>query len=252
VKQCSYCGRENPDDAKSCRECGTQGFVTLALPPEAWPQRGRKPSGVLFRVLAATIVGVSVAGLSLFAAWRQGGDASAASLEQWHTRYDLRHLNECLTQYQQQFHRSPSSLAQLLAMTSGTPPAEDYPWLRDGWKRPFLFSTDGTNCLITSLGRDGKPGGRGLDWDLTNRHGWPNEAFPTFHQFFFEMPKVRGMIASCFVCGGLAFLLCFRTAKMPELTWPGLTLLGFRLLLTIIGAVVVAIVITALHVPSGH
>ena len=30
MKKCSYCGKENDDDALCCRECGTEGFQTPA------------------------------------------------------------------------------------------------------------------------------------------------------------------------------------------------------------------------------
>ena len=33
MKPCSYCGRENQDEASSCRECGTE-FVVLTLDAE--------------------------------------------------------------------------------------------------------------------------------------------------------------------------------------------------------------------------
>jgi hypothetical protein len=164
----------------------------------------------------------------------------------------LRRFDQCLTQYQQQFHSAPNSLAQLLAMTNGVPPPEDKRFSSDGWERPYLFTTDGTNCLITSLGRDGKPGGRGLDCDMTNKDRTPKEAFPTFHQFLFEMPRFRGMIMICLLCGGLAGLLCFSKARIPELTLPGLVLAGFRLGATIVGAFIVAFIISCLHIPSGH
>ncbi|MFI5400125.1 MAG: type II secretion system major pseudopilin GspG [SAR324 cluster bacterium] len=36
----------------------------------------------------------------------------------------------------------------------------------DGWKRPFLYQSDGQTYVITSLGRDGVEGGTGLDADL--------------------------------------------------------------------------------------
>jgi ribosomal protein L40E len=34
MKKCAYCGRENPDDATYCRECGATDF-TAAGPPQA-------------------------------------------------------------------------------------------------------------------------------------------------------------------------------------------------------------------------
>ena len=33
MKQCSYCGRDNPDEAAHCRECGTEFERTVAPPP---------------------------------------------------------------------------------------------------------------------------------------------------------------------------------------------------------------------------
>jgi hypothetical protein len=137
-------------------------------------------------------------------------------------------------------------------MTNGVPPSEEDRYSLDGWERPYTFATDGTNCLITSLGRDGKPGGRGLDCDLSNKDRRPKAAFPTFHQFLFEMPSFGGMIMICLLCGGLAGLLCLAKARMPELTLPGLVLAGFRLGAIIVGTLIVAFMISSLHIPSGH
>jgi len=36
----------------------------------------------------------------------------------------------------------------------------------DGWKRPFLYTSDGTTYVITSLGADGVEGGTGLNADI--------------------------------------------------------------------------------------
>jgi general secretion pathway protein G len=251
MKKCSYCGRENADDAERCRECGTQEFTTSLALPETELQRKLRRTDVLFRLLISAFVWLAVTGLSLCVAWQNAGDAPA-NLEQWRTQYDLRRMYQSITQYQQEFHASPNSLAQLLAMTNGVPPVEERYLSFDGWKRPFLFASDGTNCLITSLGRDGKPGGRGLDCDLTNKDWRPKSSFPTFHQFLFEMPRTGGMTMSCLLCGGLAFFLCFFKARKPELTLPGFVLAGFRLGATILGAFIVAVIISALHIPSGH
>ncbi len=42
MKRCKYCGRENPDDATSCRECGTKFSL-----PEATPRPKRRPEPTL-------------------------------------------------------------------------------------------------------------------------------------------------------------------------------------------------------------
>ncbi|MFI5399664.1 MAG: type II secretion system major pseudopilin GspG [SAR324 cluster bacterium] len=36
----------------------------------------------------------------------------------------------------------------------------------DGWKRPFLYQSDGQTYVITSLGADGVEGGTGLNADI--------------------------------------------------------------------------------------
>jgi hypothetical protein len=252
MKKCAYCGRENADDAVSCHECGTQEFRTPPLPCEARPQAGGKAGAILFRLLAAAFVGLVVLGLSLYTAWQQAQNSSVACRQQELTQWYLKKIDQCLTQYVQQFRTSPASLAHLLAMTNGVPPSEPDSLSFDGWHRPFLFSADGTNCLVTSLGRDGKPGGQGLDFDLTNKDRYPKQARPTFRQFLLEMPSLHRMIFDCFFCGALAFVLCLVTVKAPELSWSGLLVLGMKLLATTVGALIVASVITALHIPSGH
>lgn len=40
MKKCAYCGRENPDGAEYCRECGTR-FATPSDPKEAAQARDR-------------------------------------------------------------------------------------------------------------------------------------------------------------------------------------------------------------------
>ncbi|WP_109806431.1 type II secretion system major pseudopilin GspG [Sphingosinithalassobacter portus] len=36
----------------------------------------------------------------------------------------------------------------------------------DGWERPFLYTNEGSRFTLKSLGRDGKPGGEGVDADI--------------------------------------------------------------------------------------
>ncbi len=39
----------------------------------------------------------------------------------------------------------------------------------DAWGNPYVYSTDGNNFSLKSLGKDGKPGGEGLDADIDSR-----------------------------------------------------------------------------------
>lgn len=252
MKKCAYCGRDNPDDAEICRVCGERNFGDSPAVSEPGGSGFAQFGQLLFRVLVSILVWAAVSGLSLYVAWENGAAAPSAAYEQWRTQRDLRQLGQDLSEYRQRFHAAPGSLAQLLAMTNAVPSAEESPLSLDGWGRPFLFTSDGTNCLVTSLGRDGQRDGHGLDCDLTTQDPRPRGAFPTLRQFLFEMPKTRPMIRVCLLCGGLAFLLCLFRARMPELTGPGLVLAGLKLGAIIVAALLVTILISSLHIPSGH
>jgi hypothetical protein len=160
--------------------------------------------------------------------------------------------------YQQKHNALPRSLGQLRTTGQSLPFTEDVVIvdegkgvILDGWHRPFLCSSDGTNFLVTSYGRDGKPGGAGLDCDLTNKNRYPRESLPTFLQFVFDM-EMGGIVGTCVVCGVLTFLLSLFTIKSTDLTRQGIVVLGAKIGATVIGAVIVAVIISALHIPSGH
>jgi hypothetical protein len=250
MKKCTYCGHENSDTETHCWECGTQEFENPVAPFDPEPKRRSTLSHVLFRLASSACVFMAVSGLSLYVAWQSVREVDAASFEQAVTKYRLRQLNQTLTEYQQRFHTLPASLDQLWAMTNGVAPSSEEAGL-DGWKRPLLFSTNGSDVIIMSYGRDGKPGGRGIDYDLTNKKLRPKESFPTFQQFLWDLPT-KAMIVACLVCGALAFLLSLFAIEVPDLSLPSLASLGFKLVLTTIGAVIVALIISAFHIPSGH
>lgn len=207
-------------------------------------------SNLFFRLAVASCVGIVVAALAIAVAWQNAREAPMMRRAQWWTQRNLRGIEQAITRYQQESNALPCSLSQLMGMESDIH-FENNGEILDGWKRPFVCSTDGTNFLVTSYGRDGKPGGKGLDCDLTNRNRSPKESLPTFLQFVCDLPS-GGMIGTCFVCGAIAFFLSLYAVKTPDLTPHGLAALGFKLGATIIGAVIVAVIISALHIPSGH
>ena len=104
-------------------------------------------------------------------------------------------------------------------------------WLLDWWGQPLHYWTDGTHYRITSCGYDGKPGGVGLDYDLTSedlptyqaskerhkRARLPQDTRPTFAQFLSDrrQPHRAGsgrMMALISVLAGIVtFFLAFWT-----------------------------------------
>lgn len=204
---------------------------------------------LLLRFTIACCIGLIVFGISLQTG-RRNAESSMAWNEQRTTQLELKSLSQTLTAYQQMLGSCPSNFDQLLSMTN------DFLWMPrgrfiDNWGHALVFSNEGTNCLIISYGRDGKPGGIGVDCDLTTKTPQPREAVPTFSQFF-ENERLHAMTLTVFVCGFLAAFLSFITVRVPDLTRKGLAILALSLTATTIGAVFVAGIITILHIPSGH
>jgi hypothetical protein len=101
------------------------------------------------------------------------------------------------------------------------------------------------------LGRDGKPGGVGLDCDLSNLKEWPKEAVPTLGQVLGH-PSTRGIIHPCLVCGVLAFLLSLATVNPRTIENQGVFPLVMQVGLTIFGALFVACFLSLVPVANYH
>jgi hypothetical protein len=242
MKECSYCGRKNADDAESCQGCGSRDF---AMPDSSCSADESKPKHIRFRLLLASAMGLTVAVLSIYVAWLDFRNAYGLRPEQYITQLRLDEISETIGVYQKQHHKPPMSMDDLF-------PGHDPELDLDGWKRPFVFETNGMRCLVISYGRDGKPGGEGLDCDLTTENPWHKESGLTFRQFV-ETKRSSGIKWSCVVCGFLMFALTFITARKPEMSnRTDVFTLVTLLVVTFIGAMVVGSIITALHVPTGH
>lgn len=259
MKKCSYCGHENPDEATQCSGCGTQEFQVEAppaiIPAEANNKKEVRPvvqKHLSLRLLIAGCIWLIVSGISLHVAWQQANH-SIAWVGQWATRNELENMGKAITAFQQKFNSNPTNFEQLQGMTNEVPEMDIWfsEGFTDGWRHPFIFTNEGMNCLIISFGRDGKPGGNGIDYDLTSSDLHPKESSPTLAQFF-DNKECEGMIHWSFICGGLAALLSLLTVRVPNLTKRGLMILALSLCATLIGTLFVATMITALHVPSGH
>lgn len=65
-------------------------------------------------------------------------------------------------------------LTALVSKPAGDPPANNWngPYLdklpKDGWEHPLQYVNQGGKIEVYSLGRDGKPGGEGMDANVQN------------------------------------------------------------------------------------
>lgn len=245
MKKCHYCGQENPDDAVKCSRCGTKPTDSQGRTlPQDSPSTQKRFSFPCFVV--AFLVGSIVSGMCLYTAWQNIRPAPLLSREQYITCRAIEEIRASINDYTKS-NAVPKTLDEL-------PDAQKWRWqfpLEDGWGRPLIYTVNGTNWLVTSYGRDAKPGGIGLDCDLTSSSLRPKESLPTLHQFVFDLPT-SGAIWGCFICGLAAFLLALFTLKPPLLTRQTIFVVIFKLGLTIIGTLIAGSMITAVHVPSGH
>ena len=205
------------------------------------------------RVAISTNVGIVVAAIAIVAAWRHTGHMSEVRPEQWATRQTIGEIDGLMQMYRNATKTLPGSLEELRRA--------DESWVHsqrdekgrplDGWGRPFLYSTDGVKYVITSLGRDGKPGGIGWDCDLSNIDEWPKEAVPTFRQFLIH-PVTGGIVCACLACGVLAFLVSLVTVNPPALHGWAIPSLIVKLAFTILGALFVASILSIAEIPNYH
>lgn len=162
-------------------------------------------------------------------------------------------LGQAIEQYYQKEKQWPSVLDDL--------PESDKEMIRyykekeivDGWGNGFLYEKEDEHFTITSLGRDGAYGGIGLDHDITNHNHSPPDALPTLYQFYFQMPT-EGMVVSCALSGGIAFLISILTLSRKKNDAQASSYPIFGIMMTVLFAAIFGVLLSILHIPivSGH
>ena len=212
------------------------------------------PKRLLARIIIASLVGLAIAFVSVYVAWKGLADGLGLNGRQIYTQVDLEVIGRSIRMYHDQTGALPTTLQDLNTLHDTRVTATDDGKVVDGWGRPFDFKTDGTSFSVTSLGRDAKPGGVGLDCDMSitdNSAVATARSFPALSQFIFDMPTA-GIIASCLVSGAMAFVLTFMLVQTPPATPKGIAAAGLKITLTAIGALIAAAIMAILHIPVGH
>jgi hypothetical protein len=116
----------------------------------------------------------------------------------------------------------------------------------DMWDHPYHYRVNGDGFELYSLGADGRPGGLGRDADLyPSSKGLPPE-LPTLRQFTFDLPT-EGVQRICIAAGVCAALVCLLVTRSRR----GAGLLS-RMAVTVIGAIIIAVALSALQLPLSH
>jgi len=200
---------------------------------------------IVLRLLIAFLFGGLVTWIAL-SAGRREAENSILESPQRETRHVLPMIVQAVDASCQKTHSLPRSLSQVkLGQDS------DCSQIRDGWGRPFIYTVQGTHYRVVSYGQDGKPGGVGWDADISSDNPHPPKPQMTFHNFL-TSPYTQDMVKTAYISGVLAGLLCLVTVRPKTLTWRSTLGLTVQIVATLAAAAWVAMVITALHVPSGH
>ncbi len=205
------------------------------------------------RVGISMSVGVLVAAIAIVVAWRSLGSMSNFRLEQAWTQERLRQIRWVIESNRAETKNVPQSwgeLRQTMKDYHFTVNEDGIPL--DEWGHPLLYSVSEGHPVITSYGRDGKPGGVGFDHDLSSDDKrLPTETAPTFVQFLLH-PSSRRVLLACLACGVGAFYLSMITVNPAALHGRAILSLIVKLAFTILGAIFIALVISITEIPNPH
>lgn len=203
---------------------------------------------VILRSLAAAVVGSVIAGTSYLCAYSSLRNHPNYGYLEEHTRHELDALQKAVEKHRQTTGRLPANLADLEeAKGERRFRVDDAGRVVDIWGHPYLYSAEGESFTLYSYGPDGRPGGEGRDADIYPASlGRPPES-PTLRQFTFDLPTA-GVQLTCVLAGVCAGLICLLP---PSRKRPRVEFLA-RVGATAIGTVLTAVVISYLHVPTGH
>lgn len=202
---------------------------------------------IAFGLVAAFVTALLVFVLVYLSAWiamRQPvalGDISPPGL--LIMKCYLPQIRQELADYRQEHGRYPDSLKQL-------PELEEWQF-DDVWKHPYQYSVTETGYRLVSLGRDGQPGGEGLDADIDCRQ----EFFavePTLRQFLFEAAGGGTLLRVALVASFLVGLTCYIASGKPAGQPVSMVALLTSIAATTTGAIVVSLFLLMIYLIAEH
>ena len=125
----------------------------------------------------------------------------------------------------------------------------------DPWGHPYLFEKTKDGFKVHSLGRDGKPGGVGLDADFELDPEGKVFIEPTFFQFFFQGKLSFTLFWTAFVSSLCAGMTCYLAGWSAKNTLSGKTRIFISAAVIIIVALGIATFLVACYagiLGSGH
>ena len=215
--------------------------------PSSWPTR----------VALCVLTAIFIAGTAYICAWLTYRGEFSQRNDLIITRLMLRKLGVAIEEHKEKTGSLPLILMDLDIVKDEAVIMGDTGLPVDRWRRPIHYEIKGGLYKLYSLGRDGKPGGVGLDADLFADNDDPDVdkenlklASVSIWEFSCDRRAV-GIRQVCLIAGLFAFPIWL--LPMKKKTAKQLNLLGTLMIHipTLVFAIVVAVAISALHV-SGH
>lgn len=199
------------------------------------------------RLVVSLFIGIAMTAVPLWSGWttvRDIGPGPGGTKQLW---LDLQILDRALKSFREKHQREPESLDELKGEFAG-----DFIPTVDPWGRPYWIDRSGEVLHIGSYGRDGVPGGIGLDVDRSTANRRPAQSRVTLRQFLFELDVGEVWLAAA-LSGLLAAVIAWR--DFPPERWSRWTAAGGLLSLALWAflAHFAGGAIAVLHlIPSGH
>ena len=200
-------------------------------------------------LIAASFTAICIFVTTYWSAWV--GSRTFVALgrdEPFHICADAYHLRGAVELYAKEHGRYPDTLEDASSKDA------DLTQYVDPWKRPYRYVKTDHGFRLFSLGRDGKPGGVGLDADF-DLPDTPDFKIPiTFSQFLFEGGGSSTLFGTALTASLFAALACFLAAnsarRKDAISWPRFLL---SLLVTLVAAFIVVFSLMAIYlVGSSH
>ncbi|MGD9647407.1 MAG: type II secretion system protein GspG [Pirellulales bacterium] len=223
-------------------------FILATLAVYVYGVHTRKIEPSSLRILLAGTTSVLVVAIVHWVCWQEVALNAMLFDYQVHIAdRELRHAREELAEYHREHGEYPASLNplrnQMFARDANNV-------CLDPWQNPVHYRRTTAGYELSSYGRDGKPGGIGIESDLD---GVSPIQPPTLNQYLYELDSGRKVSLAATLSGGAAFALYYWGSARPHGTVHSRPRLFLNLLATVAIASVIAVVLAILHaMPAGH
>ena len=158
-------------------------------------------------------------------------------------RSDFVEIRQALSEFAREHRQYPDSLEQV-------PELKDRQF-RDFWGHPYQYNRTATGYSLLSLGRDGKPGGIGLDADIDSEQERIRFE-PTLPQFLFEAVGSRTLLNVAILASCFAGLACYIASGSREGRPVTAVALLSAMAVTTVGAILVSLFLVSFYLIGNH